>query len=38
MGSYKTWSLPAMQKGENQEAYLKRIRKYLEYNEDPETK
>ena len=25
MGSYKTWSLPSMQKGESQEAYLKRI-------------
>ena len=36
MGSYKTWSLPAMQKGENQEAYLKRIRKHLEYNDSNE--
>lgn len=36
MGSYKSWSLPSMQKGESQEAYLKRIRKHLEYNDSNE--
>ena len=36
MGSYKSWSLPSMQNGESQEAYLKRIRKHLEYNDSNE--
>lgn len=36
MGSYKSWTLPAMQKGENQENYLKRIRSKLEYTQNSE--
>lgn len=31
MGSYKSWSLPAMKQDESNEAYLKRIRSHLEY-------
>lgn len=36
MGSYKTWNLPSMKKGEDQQAYLKRIRHKLEYSDSKE--
>lgn len=36
MGSYKSWDLPPMQKGETNESYLKRIRPNLEYNKNNE--
>lgn len=37
MGSYKSWDLPPIQKGETNESYLKRIRPYLEYNKNNES-